>query len=98
MKAYLAIVFAKHAAENQSYLAEVAAAIKSVAGNNLKRGENAASLTTIAFLTDKDDEFIRKIFLDLWRPENRTWVVPMDEPVLADKSIMDWIRKARAKA
>ena len=98
MKAYLAIVFSKQTAENTTYFLEVAAAIKTIAGNNWKRGESLSATTTIAFLTSKDEEFIRRTFHDLWRPEQRTWVVPLDSPVLMDKSIMDWVRKATAKA
>lgn len=97
MKAYLAIIFCKPA-ESAAYLREVAATAKSCAGANIKRGEGTAAMTTIAFLSDRDEEIIRKAFLALWRAEQYTWVVPLESPLLIGKSIMDWVRKATAKA
>lgn len=92
MKPYLAVVFAKQE-ESRAYLAEVAAAIKSVAGSNMKYGEGAASVAAIAFLTEKDSDSINKAFKDLWRQEQRTWVFPLDSPIMIDAKLMDWVRK-----
>lgn len=92
MKPYLAVVFAKQL-DSRSFLAEVAAAIKSVAGANMKYGDAAASVAAIAFITDKDAKVIHKAFADLWRPEQRVWVFPIESPIMVDKALMDWIRK-----
>jgi hypothetical protein len=92
MQAYLALIFAKQE-ESRSYLLEVATAIKSVAGNNFKYGEGTASMAAIAFLSDKDSKIIRKVFDDLWRPEQRTWLIRLDSPVMIDRAIMNWVRK-----
>jgi hypothetical protein len=92
MKAYLAVVFAKQS-ESRAYLLEVAIAIKSVAGMNLKYGEAAASVAAIAFLSDESETSIRRAFKDLWRVEQRTWIFPLESPVMVDAKLMEWVRK-----
>lgn len=92
MNGYLALMFCKPA-DLRSYAPEVMAAIQQVAGANFKRVESAAGVTAIAFRTDKDSEAIVKAFRDLWRPESRTWVLSLDDPLLVDRALMEWVRK-----
>ena len=92
MNGYLALMFCKPEGL-RSYAPEVMAAIQRVAGTNFKRGESAAHVTTIAFRSDKEESAIVKAFLDLWRPEQRTWVLPLERSVLIDKALTEWAKK-----
>jgi hypothetical protein len=93
MKAYLALTFADQK-ESRNYLAEVGAVVKAIAGDNFKRGAGAASVVAVAFLTDKDRSEICDAFKPLWRPEQRTWVLPLDQALLMDASLKDWALRA----
>lgn len=96
MAAYAAFIFAKQQ-DNISYMKDVAAVIKTLAGANFKRAESAAAITTLAFITQADRAAVTKAFLPLWRPEQRVWVFPLDgepKPILIDKALMEWVRKA----
>jgi hypothetical protein len=95
MKAFVALMFCKQQ-DLRSYAPEVLAAVKRVAGDNFKYGEAAAGVVAIAFRSDEETGFIVRVFRDLWRPEQRTWVLPLDEPppVLIDNALMAWARKS----
>lgn len=92
MNAYLALMFCAQA-DLRSYAPEVAAVIQRVAGTNLKRAESAAGVSAIAFRTDMDDAAVMRAFQPLWRPEQRTWVLSLDRPVLIDSALMQWVSK-----
>lgn len=95
MAAYVAFVLA-HEKDSISYMREVADAIKKLSGNNFKRGESAAAITAIAFITDRDRAATHMALSHLWRPEQRLWVLPLDSdpgPLLIDKKLMVWVRK-----
>lgn len=92
MKPYIALVFCK-AEDLKSYGAEVVAAIRSVAGDRMKYSEGTSHMVAIGFATDRAVADIQRAFEPLWRPEQRTWVLPLDEPVMVDRAIMDWLRR-----
>lgn len=91
MNGYLALMFCSPQ-DLRSYAPDVMKVIQQVAGTNFKRGESAAHVTAIAFRSDKSPADISKAFQDLWRREQRTWVLPLDQPLLIDKALMDWSR------
>ncbi len=91
MNSFLALMFCKPA-DIRSYAVEVRDAIKSIAGERLKYGEGGAGITAIAFMSDKSLSEAYKPFKDLWRSEQRTWVVPLDDQCLIDRALMDWVR------
>ena len=95
MAAYVAFIFTNQT-DNLSYMKEVAEAIKALAGSNLKRGESAAGMTAIAFVTNSDRATTLKALEHLWRTEQRLWVLPLDsepKPLLIDKALMTWIER-----
>jgi hypothetical protein len=92
MDGYLALMFCNQQ-DLRSYAPDVMEVIQRVAGTSFKRGASAAGMTAIAFRSDKDEATIKKAFQDLWRPEQRTWVLPLDRPVLIDQALMEWVRK-----
>lgn len=94
MAAYVAFIFTAKEG-NISYMREVADAIKLLAGSNFKRGEPAAAITALAFITERDRAAVQKALAHLWRVEERLWVLPLDSdpgPLLIDKKLMDWVR------
>lgn len=91
MKPYLALMFCTQN-DLRLYAPEVLKVIQQVAGTNLKRAESAANVTAIGFKSDRDEAFILRAFQDLWRPEMRTWVLPLDSPVLIDRALMAWAK------
>lgn len=87
MNSYIALMFCKKE-DLPSYGREVMDAIRAVAGSKSKYAEGAAGVVAVGFKTDKDWDFIRRAFGDLWRAEQRTWVLPLldDEPMVIDKA------------
>lgn len=92
MKPYIALVFCK-AEDLKSYGAEVVAAIRSVAGDRMKYSEGTSHMAAIGFATDRSADDIHRAFEPLWRREQRTWVLPIESPVMIDKAIMEWHRR-----
>jgi hypothetical protein len=76
-----------------TYGKEVATVIRSLAGGRMQYVEGAAHMVAIAFATNKEEELIRRTFSKLSRPEQRTWVLPLDQAVHIDQALMDWARK-----
>ena len=89
MKAFLALMFCKPQ-DVRTYALEVRTAIKSVAGDRMKYGEGGAGMTAIAFKSDLPVADVCKAFLPLWRAEQRTWVMSLEEQCLIDKALMTW--------
>ena len=99
MAAYVAFILAKQS-DSLSYMKEVADAIRTVAGSNFKRGESAAGITAIAFVTSLDRRATLKALEHLWRQEHRLWVLPLDsdpKPLLIDKALMTWVDKVEGR-
>lgn len=92
MKSYLALMFAKPE-DISTYGKEVAAAIKKISGGRMKYAEGGAGVVAIGFATGENWSVISRAFHDLWRPEQRTWVLPLDEASLVDKALLDWAKK-----
>ncbi|MCD6674877.1 MAG: hypothetical protein LT106_18745 [Burkholderiaceae bacterium] len=92
MKPYLALVFCKKD-DLRSYGAEVVAAIRSVAGERMKYAEGTSHLVAIGFATDRPSADIQRAFKPLWRAEQRTWVLPIESPLMIDLAIMEWLRR-----
>lgn len=76
-----------------TYGKEVAAAIKSVAGSRMTYVEGGAHMVAIGFATNMEEDLIRRAFVKLSRPEQRTWVLPLDSAVHIDQALVDWARK-----
>ena len=93
MPAYVVLMFCTKE-DLKSYGIEVATAIKSIAGARFKCGEGAAGIVAIAFATDKEWSIIARTFRDLWRPEQRCWVLPLEGDMMIDKALIDWSLKA----
>lgn len=92
MKTYVALMFAKPE-DISTYGKEVAAAIRSVAGGRMTYVEGGAHMVAIGFATNMEEELIRRAFAKLSRPEQRTWVLPLDSAVHVDQALMDWAKK-----
>lgn len=93
MKTYIALMFAKPE-DIKTYGQEVAAAIKDLSAGNMKLAEGGAGVVAVGFASDKDFRVIARVFQDLWRPEQRTWVLPLEPgSSFADKSILEWASK-----
>lgn len=92
MNAYMALIFCSKA-DLRSYGREVSDTIASLAGTRVKRSESTEHVVAVAFATSRPRTDVVKAFKDLWRPEQRTWVMPLEDPVLIDKSIMDWAKR-----
>ncbi len=92
MKRYVALMFCKRE-DVSSYAREVATAIKQVAGDRMKYSEGGAGMAAIGFATDMPVDQIRRVFSDLWRHEQRTWVLSLENPVMIDTAIMEWARR-----
>lgn len=92
MKAYLALMLAKKE-DLATYGKEVADIIKGLSGGKMTYAEGAAGVVVIGFASNKDESVIRRSFQDLWRAEQRTWVLPLDSPLLIDQKLMDWARR-----
>ena len=92
MKQFVALMFCRPQ-DVSSYGREVAAAIKQVAGGRMKYSEGGAGMAAIGFATDKPVEEIRRVFSDLWRREQRTWVLSLENPIMVDNAIMQWARR-----
>lgn len=90
--AYLAILFGT-AAANAAFFTEVVKELNAVSANRVKRAESAANTTALAFICDLPQADLAKRMTPLWRPEDRLWVIPLTNPILIDKAIMEWLRK-----
>ena len=93
MPAYVCLMFCKKE-DLKSYGVEVVAAIRSVAGAKFKYGEAAAGVVAIAFVTDREWSTITRAFRDLWRPEQRCWVLALEGDMMIDNALLDWSLKA----
>lgn len=92
MKAYLALMLAK-SEDIASYGKEVADVIKKLSGGKMTYAEGAAGVVAIGFASKEEESVIRRSFQGLWRREQRTWVLSLDNPLVIDQKLMDWARR-----
>jgi hypothetical protein len=92
MKAYVALMFAKPE-DIGPYGREVANVIKTISGGRMQFAEGGALITAIGFATNQSEAAIQQAFVKLHRPEQRTWVLPLDGAVYIDKALTDWAKK-----
>jgi hypothetical protein len=96
MKPYLCLMFCKQE-ELRTFAKEVAEVLQRVAGSNIKRAESAAGVTAVAFISSWPSDRLHSAFWDLWRREQRVWVLPLSSRqgsnLMIDLAIMEWVRK-----